>query len=65
MDIAQMTSQDNAQAGEMGQQYLATGATARQLVPLLRNYNAGAAEFKAASDRLSATELLPPETDHD
>ena len=33
----------------------ATGSSGEQLVPLLRNYNAGAAEFRTAGDRIAAS----------
>ena len=36
------------------QHYTATGTTHQQLIPLLRNFNAAAPEFQAASDRLAA-----------
>ena len=39
--------------------YLATGSTASELVPLLRNYNANAPAFRAESNRLSAAAGIP------
>lgn len=35
--------------------FATTGTSRDQLVPLLRNYNAGAEEFRAASDRIAAS----------
>lgn len=43
-----------ANAGSLGDFLVGTGQTPRQLVPLLRNFNGYAPEFRAESDRLAA-----------